>query len=141
MQYKDYYKIMDVQRDASQDDIKRAYRKLPRKFQPDVSKESDAEKRFKEVGEAYEVLQDPQQRHAYDQLGKRWQHGQEFRPPPGWHPGFDFNGGGFIQADARQFSDLFESLFGGFRPGYTVHPAEFHARGKNLYAHLRISLE
>jgi len=141
MEYKDYYKIMGVQRDASQGEIKRAYRKLARKYHPDVSKEPDAEERFKELGEAYEVLKDPQKRQAYDQLGQRWQHGQEFRPPPDWAPGFDFSGGGFTEADASQFSDFFESLFGRFRPGYTVHRTEFRARGEDLHARLRISLE
>ncbi|MEQ8206503.1 MAG: DnaJ domain-containing protein, partial [Woeseia sp.] len=72
MEYKDYYKVMGVKRDASQDEIKRAYRKLARKYHPDVSKESDAELRFKEVGEAYAVLKDPEKRTAYDQLGADW---------------------------------------------------------------------
>ena len=112
MEFKDYYKIMGVERDATQDEIKRAYRKLARKFHPDVSKEADAEARFKEVGEAYEVLKDPEKRAAYDQLGADWKSGQEFRPPPGWDQGFEFQGGGFTEADAAQFSDFFESLFG-----------------------------
>ena len=88
MEYKDYYAIMGVARDASADDIKRAYRKLARKYHPDVSKEPDAEARFKEVGEAYEVLRDPEKRAAYDRLGADWKAGQEFRPPPGWDAGF-----------------------------------------------------
>ena len=83
MEYKDYYKIMGVARDASADDIKQAYRRLARKYHPDVSKEKDAEARFKEVGEAYEVLRDPEKRAAYDSLGSR-PAGEEFRPPPGW---------------------------------------------------------
>jgi curved DNA-binding protein len=141
MEYKDYYKIMGVQRDASQEDIKRAYRKLARKYHPDVSKESGAEDKFKELGEAYEVLKDPQKRQAYDQLGERWRHGQEFRPPPDWDRGFDFSGGGFTEADASQFSDFFESLFGRFRPGHTVYRSEFRARGEDLHAPLSISLE
>ncbi|MDT8404724.1 DnaJ C-terminal domain-containing protein [Sulfuriflexus sp.] len=141
MEYKDYYKIMGVQRDASQDDIKRAYRKLARKYHPDVSKEADAEERFKELGEAYEVLKDPQKRQAYDQLGRDWKHGQQFRPPPDWASGFDFSGGGFTQADASQFSDFFESLFGGFRSDYSTHRGGFRARGEDLHARLRISLE
>ncbi|MGB5202406.1 MAG: DnaJ domain-containing protein, partial [Sedimenticolaceae bacterium] len=77
MDYKDYYAAMGVARDATQDDIKRAYRKLARKYHPDVSKERDAERRFKELGEAYEVLKDPEKRAAYDQLGKDWRAGQE----------------------------------------------------------------
>lgn len=113
MEYKDYYQIMGVSRDATADEIKRAYRKLARKFHPDVSKEADAEARFKEVGEAYEVLKDPEKRAAYDQLGARWQAGEDFRPPPGWQPagsGAEFHG-----ADA-DFSEFFESIFGA-RPG------------------------
>ena len=84
MEYKDYYKIMGVERDASKEEIKRAYRKLARKYHPDVSKESGAEAKFKELGEAYEVLKDPEKRAAYDQLGTQWRAGQEFHPPPGW---------------------------------------------------------
>src|SRR5690606_13217762 len=89
VEYKDYYKIMGVSRDASQEDIKRAYRRLARKYHPDVSKEADAEERFKQVGEAYEVLGDPEKRTAYDSLGQDWQAGQQFRPPPGWDGGFE----------------------------------------------------
>jgi curved DNA-binding protein len=141
MEYKDYYKIMGVQHNAAQDEIKRAYHKLARKYHPDVSKEPDAEEKFKELGEAYEVLKDPQKRQAYDQLGQRWQHGQEFRPPPDWESGFDFSGGGFTEAGASQFSDFFESLFGRFQPGYTAHRTEFRASGQDLRARLCISLE
>ena len=84
MQYKDYYRILGVARDADADAIKRAYRKLARKYHPDVSKEADAEVRFKEVAEAYEVLKDAEKRAAYDQLGSNWRAGQGFTPPPGW---------------------------------------------------------
>ena len=113
MQYKDYYKIMELSRDASQDEIKRAYRKLARKYHPDVSKEADAEAKFKELGEAYEVLKDPEKRAAYNQLGANWKSGQEFKPPPNWDEGFEFKGGGFTSdgADAA-YSDFFEQLFG-----------------------------
>ncbi len=99
MEYKDYYKIMGVARDATQDEIKRTYRKLARKYHPDVSKEANAEARFKELGEAYEVLKDPEKRAAYDQLGANWKGGQEFRPPPDWNAGFEFSGGGFRGGD------------------------------------------
>ena len=101
MEYKDYYKILGVERDASQDDIKRAYRKLVRKYHPDVNTGPDAheaEAKFKDVGEAYEVLQDPEKRAAYDQLGANWKEGQSFRPPPDWDDGFEFSGGGYTQA-------------------------------------------
>jgi curved DNA-binding protein len=104
MQYKDYYKIMGLSRDASKDEIKRAYRKLARKYHPDVSKEKDAEAKFKELGEAYEVLKDPEKRAAYDQLGAHWKAGQDFRPPPNWNEGFEFRGGGFTGGDAGAFS-------------------------------------
>src|SRR5512145_78506 len=106
MDYKDYYKIMGVARDASQDDIKRAYRKLARKYHPDVSKEKDAEEKFKELQEAHEVLKDPEKRAAYDQLGADWRQGQDFRPPPDWGKGFEFSrdkGG----AGPGEFSDFF----------------------------------
>src|SRR3569623_2615654 len=105
MEYKDYYKILGVARTATQDEVKRAYRKLARKYHPDVSKDADAEAKFKEVGEAYEVLKDPEKRAAYDQLGANRQAGQEFRPPPDWDAGFEFSGGGFAGGDATSFSD------------------------------------
>ena len=112
MDYKDYYKIMGVERDASQPEIKRAYRKLARKYHPDVSKESDAEVRFKALGEAYAVLKDADKRAAYDELGADWKAGQEFRPPPDWGTGFEFSGSGMHTADPGAYSDFFESLFG-----------------------------
>ena len=84
MQYRDYYETLGVSRDADADAIKKAYRKLARRYHPDVSTEPDAEEKFKAVGEAYEVLKDPEKRAAYDQLGHNWQAGQEFQPPPGW---------------------------------------------------------
>ena len=112
MEFKDYYQIMGVPRDASQEDIKRAYRKLARKFHPDVSKEAKAEDHFKELGEAYEVLKDPEKRTAYDQISMGRHHGERFTPPPGWDAGFDFGGGGFTEGGAEHFSDFFESLFG-----------------------------
>lgn len=107
MEFKDYYKIMGVARDATQDEIKRAYRTLARKYHPDVSKAPDAEARFKELGEANAVLKDLEKRAAYDQLGSNWQAGQDFRPPPDWNTGFEFSGDGSAgAAGAADFSDF-----------------------------------
>jgi curved DNA-binding protein len=143
MQYKDYYKVMGVERGATQDEMKRAFRKLARKYHPDVSKEPDAEERFKEVNEAYEVLRDPEKRAAYDQLGSQWHEGQEFRPPPDWAKGFDRTGAGFTQEDTSGFSDFFEELFGGVHRGFGTRRegAAFRMRGQDVSAQLHISLE
>ena len=137
MQFKDYYEVLGVSRDASADDIKRAYRKLARKFHPDVSKEPAAEERFKELGEAYEVLRDPEKRAAYDRLGSRFQAGQEFQPPPDWGSGFEYSGAGGpadFDPDEAAFSEFFESLFGaarrarGQRGAGSAAAADHHAR-------------
>jgi len=112
VEFKDYYKVMGVARDATEAQIKQAYRKLARKYHPDVSKEKDAEARFKELGEAYEVLKSPEKRAAYDQLGRGPQPGENFRPPPDWGSGFEFSGAGDGASD-RDYSEFFESLFGG----------------------------
>lgn len=119
MQYLDYYKVLGVDRGASQDEIAKAYKKLARKYHPDLNKHKDAEAKFKEVNEAYEVLRDPETRKRYDLLGANWKHGAPFEPPPGWAQNmhFDFGGeprggGGF-----SGFSDFFESLFGGLGGG------------------------
>ncbi|PCH84577.1 MAG: cytochrome C biogenesis protein [Piscirickettsiaceae bacterium] len=143
MEYKDYYKIMGVDRDATQDQIKRAYRKLARKYHPDINKESDAEVRFKEVGEAYAVLKDPEKRVAYDQLGSNWQSGQDFKPPPNWDQGFEFRGGDAEQFDAEQFGDFFESLYGkaSARDFDGQTHREFHMRGEDTHAKVVIDLE
>lgn len=144
MEFKDYYQVMGVGRDATQDEIKRAYRKLARKYHPDVSKEAEAEVRFKEVGEAYEVLKDPEKRAAYDQLGANWKAGQDFRPPPDWDQGFEFHGGGRGGIDPGEFSDFFDTLFGrgGFGRGHARQGGrEFHARGEDTYAKILIDLE
>ena len=140
MDFKDYYSIMGVERGATQDEIKRAYRKLARKYHPDVSKEADAEARFKDLGEAYAVLKDPEKRAAYDQLGSDWKAGQSFRPPPDWDAGFEFSGG-FDGGDST-YSDFFESLFGqSFRAarGDQRH-AGIHAHGEDHHAKVLIDL-
>jgi curved DNA-binding protein len=130
VEYKDYYKIMGVARDASADEIKRAYRRLARKYHPDVSKEKDAEAHFKEIGEAYEVLRDPEKRAAYDALGTR-RPGEEFRPPPDWR--FDYGDA----ADAGVHSDFFEQLFGGLGRGR----GSFRSRGFDTTGQVEITLE
>jgi curved DNA-binding protein len=140
MEYKDYYKTMGVERDATQDEIKRVYRKLARKYHPDVSKEADAELKFKEVGEANEVLKDPEKRAAYDQLGSNWNAQQGFQPPPDWGSGFEFHGrppGGGGQED---FSDFFESLFGRAK-GPRGSSRGFHMHGEDHHAKILIELE
>jgi curved DNA-binding protein len=116
MQYRDYYEILGVTRGADPDEVKRAYRKLARKFHPDVSKEKNAEEKFKEVQEAYEVLRDSDKRAAYDQLGRDYRNGQQFRPPPDWSQRFG-NSGGQRFSDINGFSDFFSSLFGGSATG------------------------
>lgn len=112
MKYKDYYAALGVKRDASADDIKKAYRKLAQKYHPDVSKEKGAEERFKEIGEAYQTLKDPEKRAAYDQLGSGYRPGQDFRPPPDWEQRFagGEGGGGAFSFDDLDLSDLFEHL-------------------------------
>ena len=107
MEYQDYYKTLGVERDADAESIKKAYRKLARKYHPDVSKEADAEVKFKQLNEAYEVLKDKEKRAAYDQLGHNWQAGQDFQPPPGWQP---FGAGSRQSGSSFEFED-FADLF------------------------------
>jgi len=141
MEFKDYYKIMGVARDATQDEIKRAYRTLARKYHPDVSKDPAAETRFKELGEAYAVLKDLEKRAAYDRLGANWQAGQDFRPPPDWNAGFEFSGDGASAGDAADFSDFFESLYGRGFGGTNRSHQGFHVRGEDHHAKVVIDLE
>ncbi len=143
MEYKDYYQILGVPRDADEKAIKAAYRRLARKYHPDVSKEPDAEKKFKEVAEAYEVLKDPEKRKAYDQFGANWKHGQDFTPPPGWEQMYRGRRGRARTAhfDAGGFSDFFSAIFGdmgGFDAGGFEGYAE---KGADHRAKLQISLE
>lgn len=147
MEFKDYYTIMGVPRDATAEQVKQAYRKLARKYHPDVSKEADAEHRFKEVAEAYEVLRDPEKRAAYDQLGSGPKPGEEFRPPPDWGAGFEFRGAGAgdghegfsFQGDPSEF---FETLFGraGFR-GRGARARGARDAGEDHHARVIIDLE
>jgi curved DNA-binding protein len=138
MEFKDYYKTLGVARDATPDQIKRAYRKLARKYHPDVSKEPDAEARFKEINEAQEVLKDPEKRSAYDALGSNWRAGQEFRPPPGGAR-HEFH---FGQDEGADFSDFFSSLFGrDFRGGGGGGGAPRKRRGQDQTARIQIDLD
>jgi curved DNA-binding protein len=158
MEYRDYYQTLGVARTATADEIKKAYRRLARKFHPDVSKEKDAEEKFKQVQEAYEVLKDPEKRAAYDQLGSDWKNGQQFRPPPDWGSGFEFRGGGagggfrargfgggMGAEDAEvdpAFSDFFSQLFGGGSPFGARGGAGARARaGRDHHARIDIELE
>ena len=139
MEYKDYYAVLGVDRKATQDEIKRAYRKLARKYHPDVSKEVDAEQKFKDLGEANEVLKDPEKRAAYDQLGSNWNTQQGFQPPPDWGTGFEFHGAPPGGGNQHDFSDFFESLFGQARgPGAN---RGFHMHGDDHHAKVLIDLE
>ena len=154
MEFQDYYKILGLERSANADQIKTAYRRLARKYHPDVSKEPDAEARFKEMQEAYEVLRDPEKRAAYDQLGSEWKSGQSFHPPPDWGSGFEFSGrpagagragrrpsgataGGGSYAE-EDFSDFFSSLFGGGSP---FAGATSRSGGRDHHARIEITLE
>jgi curved DNA-binding protein len=146
MDFKDYYATLGVDRSATQDEIKRAYRKLARKFHPDVSKETDAEARFKEVAEAHEALIDPERRAAYDEIGRRHAQGEAFEPPPGWDSGFEFSGRGGPGPGSRghpggaDFSAFFESLFG----RGAEHPrsgGRAQATGRDHHAKVMIDLE
>ena len=152
MEYRDYYQALGIQRTATADEVKKAYRKLARKYHPDVSKEPNAEEKFKEVQEAYEVLKDPEKRAAYDQLGAQWRQGEQFRPPPDWGSGFEFRGapgagqgraGNFqfeFEGDGAQFSDFFSSLFGA-RGGFGGNPRQRATSGRDHHARIEIDLE
>ncbi|WP_372972705.1 DnaJ C-terminal domain-containing protein [Marinobacter sp.] len=149
MDFKDYYAVLGVSESASPEEIKKAYRKLARKYHPDVSKEEDADTKFKDVGEAYEVLKDPEKRAEYDQLRKYGARDDgSFEPPPGWQSASGFGGGGYTDADARQFSDFFEEIFGGSRRaggfsggGFGGFRQSARSRGEDVHARLALFLE
>ena len=148
MEFKDYYAVMGVDKSATPDDIKRAHRKLARKFHPDVSKEKDAEAQFKELAEAYDVLKDPEKRAAYDRLGANYKAGQEFQPPPDW-AGSQPERGGYTQSfqdgDGQDHSAFFDSLFKGMSRGQgagqqSSHEA-FDMHGQDQHAKIQIDIE
>jgi len=143
MEFKDYYAVLGIERTATQDEIKRAYRKLARKYHPDVSKEPDGEARFKDVAEAYEALKDAEKRAAYDDVGNRYQNGQEFSPPPRWDSGFEFSGADFAEVHSHDFnrSDFFESLFGRQAAGARGARASDHRAGGDHHAKVQIDLQ
>ena len=136
MKYKDYYDVLGVKRGVSEADIKAAYRKLARKYHPDVSKEADAEKRFKEIAEAYQTLKDAEKRAAYDQLGKQ-QPGQDFRPPPDWQKQY---GDTQFSFDDIDLADLFAGLRGG-RPRSGQARAKLPVAGQDYEIPVSITLE
>lgn len=146
MEFKDYYQTLGVSREASADELKKVFRKLARKYHPDVSKEPDAARRMAEVNEAYTVLSDPEKRAAYDQLGRGYQSGQDFRPPPGWDSGFEFSEHGFA-APGGDFSDFFAELFGRMGGGlrgaqsFHAHGGNARTRGEDHHAKVMLDLE
>ena len=122
MQFRDYYQILGVSKTADADEIKKAFRKLARKYHPDVSKEPDAAVRMTELNEANTVLSDPEKRAAYDRLGSGHRSGQDFRPPPDWNAGNEYSGDGMSAAEAARFSDFFSSMFGDSARDGGTHP-------------------
>jgi curved DNA-binding protein len=159
VQYKDYYETLGVPRNASDPDLKKAFRKLAREHHPDVAKDKrKAEEKFKEINEAYEVLSDPAKRRKYDQLGANWKSGAEFRPPPGWDaftqrrssqgagPGgqdseFQFGGTGFSDFFEQMFGSRTHGGFGGFRQGGGVAQEDLAERGRDIEGDIMVTLE
>ena len=143
MQYKDYYQTLGVTKEVTAEALKKAFRKLARKYHPDVSKEADAEARMREVNEAYAVLSDPEKRAAYDQLGQGHRPGQDFRPPPDWDAGFEFSGQPYTPHETADFSDFFSELFGrmGGHSQHTHGRAAPGGRGEDHHAKVMLDLE
>ncbi len=140
MEFKEYYKALGVEPTANADEIKTAYRKLARKYHPDVSKESNASARMAEVNEAYAVLSDPEKRAAFDKLAQRRAAGQDFQPPPGWDAGFDFSHAGSPAGDDGEFSDFFNAIFGRAARARQGGGARAQMRGGDQHAKISISL-
>ncbi len=142
MEFKDYYKTLDVSRDATADEIKKAFRRLARKYHPDVSKEANAEQKMQEVNEAYAVLSDTEKRAAYDQLGQghSYQAGSDFQPPPDWDTGFEFSGRGTNSAQSANFSDFFSELFGK-QMGAGSRQTHHRLRGQDHHAKIMLDLD
>ena len=148
MEFRDYYQILGVGKTADADEIKRAFRKLARKYHPDVSKEPDSAARMTELNEANTVLSDPEKRAAYDRIGSGHRAGQDFRPPPDWNAGNEYSGDGMSAAEAARFSEFFSSMFGetaggaGARAGTrrTRSAGEQHVRGEDHHAKVVIDL-
>ena len=153
IEYKDYYKILGVERSASDEEIRKAFRKLARQYHPDVAKnKKEAEERFKEINEANEVLSDPEKRRRYDALGANWKQGAEFRPPPGWEAfgggtrggRRGHNGGVEFEFGGTGFSDFFEQIFGGQRGGgggFRFEQEDMAERGRDVEADIMVTLE
>jgi curved DNA-binding protein len=141
MEFKDYYQTMHLAPDATQAEVKRAYRKLARKYHPDVSQEKNAELKFKELGEAYEVLKDPEKRARYDALRQQgWKSGESFKTSPDWQQDFDRDK--FNQGEESIFSDFFESLFGRQRGGQRYSSTFYQpSQGEDVYYILEVSLQ
>ncbi len=149
VQFKDYYEILGVDRKADKSAIKKAYRRLARKFHPDVNPgDRQAEEKFKDIQEAYAVLSKPERRQQYDSLGSDWRPGADFTPPPGWRPGatrVDFGDGedlGEMFGSRGGFSDFFESIFGGFgADARRTSRGTFSRKGSDVEASLQLGLE
>ena len=140
MEFKDYYEVLGVERSASEDEIKKAFRRLARKHHPDINQAPEAAARMQEINEAYEVLRDPERRAAYDRVGRGAQAGQPFEPPPGWDSGFVFSGGPGDFGDEADHSAFFEALFGAARRGHGGE-AGHGRRGRDHHAKIVVPLE